>query len=81
MRALDLGTDQERSFLEYASKLRADAATASLVAAPDVESHTSSLSSSALRDLVELVEMGLAVAWPKGLDERIARLILRDRAT
>ena len=48
---------------------------------PVVESHTSSLSSSAFRDLVELVEMGLAVAWPSGLDERIARFILRDRAT
>ena len=74
-----MGTDEARSFLEYLAKLRADAEAALLVVAPPVVLHTSDLSSPALRDLVELVEIGLAVAWPRGLDERIARIILRDR--
>ena len=77
---LALGTDQERSFLECTAKLRADLEAAQTVVAPSVVSYTSDLSSSALRDLVELVEMGLTVAWPSGLDARIARLILRGRS-
>ena len=31
--------------------------------------------------MIDLVASGLPVAWPKGLDERIAKLIIEQRLT
>ena len=83
IQALDISDDMKEHLVRslWLNAQQLDKRPAAPAVDPVVESNTSNLSSSALGDLVELVEMGLVVAWPKGLDERIARLILRDRAS
>ena len=82
LHSLQLGSYWEQSFIEYNANLVSgtDTETAQQAIAPNEASFTSDLPSSAISDLLELVEFGIAVTWPSGLDERVARIILRERA-
>ena len=76
--AVDIGKEWQKSFLEFSSRNEVRPAAFS-IPEEEEEIHTSELETSAITDLIELVDMGLAVAWPGGLDERVARLILKHR--
>ena len=46
---------------------------------PRTPRYSSSLETDELRELLDLAGDGLAVAWPEGLDARVARLVVRAR--
>ena len=58
---------------------RRPAAPTGDVTGPPPAEHTSDLESDTLQDLLDLEELGYGVAWPCGLDSRIAKLILKQR--
>ena len=80
---LQLGQEWERSYRKFDASLRAQTSAASLrtddAMAPPSDNFESALPTAELQDLLELSEAGLGVAWPRGLDQRIARIILRQR--
>ena len=47
---------------------------------PSDTKHSSDLQTPAIIDLLERAECGIAVKWPSGLDERVAKIIQRKRA-
>ena len=73
----DLGDDWTRSFIarQEAQELVTDVP----VPLPEA-AYSSELSSEALRDLIELSDLGGGVAWPPGLDTRVAAIILSHRS-
>ena len=42
--------------------------------------YSSEVATPDLRDLLDMEADGLPVSWPAGLDERVARLVLQQRA-
>ena len=75
----DLGAQWTSAFLvhqERQERNEAAEATAQEAAPAPVQSD---LEDEVLRDLLELDQIGAGVAWPNGLDARIARLVLNDR--
>ena len=86
MQLLDI-SDEMKAHLAQSLSLssqqldRRPAASAVVVAdLPPVE-YSSDLDSDTLLDLLDLEELGSGVAWPCGLDSRIAKLILRQCGT
>ena len=51
----------------------------SVIVEPAVPMYTSELSTEALTNLLELEEMGLMVAWPKGVDAIVAKSVILSR--
>ena len=76
---LDIEESWRSSYLAHADRQQAEAVAALLLVAPGPAPH-SELSSDRLEDLLDLAELN-SVAWPPGLDARIARQILASRAS
>ena len=56
-----------------------EAVILNLVAEPAQPIYTSEMSTDALKDLLEMESMGLMVAWPRGIDPRVAKSIILSR--
>ena len=78
---LQLGDEWERSFLDYRADLqrRTSAKASQQTEEPRKEGYSSNVATPDLRDLLELEETGIAVTWPRGLDARVARIIIHER--
>ena len=55
-------------------------ATGSREATNDSDDYDSSLPTEELETLLELMDVGIPVSWPQGLDARVARIVLSRRA-
>ena len=78
---LQLDQSWEESYTAYESKLATNTVPSDLPPEEARESHESEMSTDELTEMIDLVASGLPVAWPKGLDERVANLIVTQRAT
>ena len=77
---LHLEQEWEESFRKYEAVLkRRTNIDPSIKAEPRTAAYESDTPSAQLRDLLDLTEAGLAVVWPPGLDQRIARILLHER--
>ena len=82
LRGLQLNKAWEKSFLDYTRNLNRLAGDQPALDSPQEEEDVASdLTSTALQDLLEIADCGIAVCWPRGLDARIARIILDRRRT
>ena len=71
---MNLGTAWEQSFQEYQATLRQRATSEHLLKVePSPPPPSPEIDIDALKDLLELSDAGMAVAWPSGFDQLTAR--------
>ena len=82
LRDLQLNKAWEKSFLDYTRNLNQPEGDQPALDSPqEEEDDDPDLTSTALQDLLELADDGIAVCWPQGIDARVARIILHRRRT